>query len=78
MMNKFENAKIYKIVDNVSDMVYIGSTCKTLQQRLKNMNIISRDLSLEKLIMLQYLGLLKIITTKLNFLNYTRVEAKRI
>ena len=35
MMNKFENGKIYKIVDNVSDMVYIGSTCKTLQHRLK-------------------------------------------
>ena len=34
-MNRFENAKIYKIVDNSSDMVYIGSACKTLQQRLK-------------------------------------------
>ena len=34
-MNKFENAKIYKIVDNTSDMIYVGSTCKTLQQRLK-------------------------------------------
>ena len=34
-MNKFENGKIYKIVDNLSDMVYVGSTYKTLQQRLK-------------------------------------------
>ena len=34
-MNKFENAKIYKIVDNTTDMIYIGSTCKTLEQRLK-------------------------------------------
>ena len=34
-MNKFQNAKIYKIVDNTSDLIYIGSTCKTLNQRLK-------------------------------------------
>ena len=34
MENKFQNAKIYKIVDNLSDMIYIGSTCKTLNQRL--------------------------------------------
>ena len=32
---KFQSGKIYKIVDNTSDMVYIGSTCKTLEQRLK-------------------------------------------
>jgi hypothetical protein len=31
----YQNAKIYKIVDNTSDAIYIGSTCKTLQQRLK-------------------------------------------
>jgi hypothetical protein len=34
-MNKFDNAKIYKIIDNTSDLIYIGSTCKTLNQRLK-------------------------------------------
>ena len=34
-MNKFQNAKIYKIIDNTSDLIYIGSTCKTLNQRLK-------------------------------------------
>ena len=33
-MNKFQNGKIYKITDNVSDMIYVGSTCNTLQQRL--------------------------------------------
>ena len=32
---KFQSGKIYKIVDNTSNMVYIGSTCKTLEQRLK-------------------------------------------
>ena len=33
--NKFyENAKIYKIVDNTNDNIYIGSTCKLLCQRL--------------------------------------------
>ena len=35
MMNKFENGKIYKITDNLSDMIYIGSTCETLKRRLK-------------------------------------------
>ncbi len=34
-MNKFQNAKIYKIVDNSSNLIYIGSTCKTLNSRLK-------------------------------------------
>ena len=34
-MNKFQNGKIYKIVDNLSNMIYIGSTYKTLNQRLK-------------------------------------------
>lgn len=33
-MNKYQNGKIYKIVDNLSDMVYYGSTCLTLPQRL--------------------------------------------
>ena len=35
MNTNYQNGKIYKIVDNVSDMVYVGSTCKTLQHRLK-------------------------------------------
>ena len=34
-MNKYNSGKIYKIIDNTSDMIYVGSTCKTLQQRLK-------------------------------------------
>ena len=33
-MNKFQHAKIYKIVDNTSDKIYIGSTCENLQKRL--------------------------------------------
>lgn len=35
IMNKFQNGKIYKIIDNVSNMLYIGSTYKTLKQRMK-------------------------------------------
>ena len=35
MSKKYQNGKIYKIVDNASDMIYIGSTCKTLENRLK-------------------------------------------
>ena len=34
-MNKFHNSKIYKITDNTNNKVYIGSTIKTLQQRLQ-------------------------------------------
>ena len=31
--NRYHNAKIYKIVNNVDDMVYIGSTCLSLSKR---------------------------------------------
>ena len=34
-MTNYQNSKIYKITDNTTDMVYVGSTFKTLQQRLK-------------------------------------------
>ena len=34
LRNKLDNGKIYKIVDNTNDNVYIGSTCKTLKYRL--------------------------------------------
>ena len=33
-MTDYQKAKIYKIVDNTNQNVYIGSTCKTLKQRL--------------------------------------------
>jgi len=33
-MNKYQNGLIYKIVDNLSDMVYYGSTYLTLPQRI--------------------------------------------
>ena len=36
MNTNYQNAKIYKIVDNTLDNIYIGSTCKTLEQRLKS------------------------------------------
>ncbi len=31
----YQNSNIYKITDNTTDAIYIGSTCKTLEQRLK-------------------------------------------
>jgi hypothetical protein len=34
LRNKLNEAKIYKIVDNTNNNVYIGSTCKTLKYRL--------------------------------------------
>ena len=34
LRQKLDQAKIYKIVDNTNDNIYIGSTCKTLQRRL--------------------------------------------
>jgi hypothetical protein len=33
--NKYQNGKIYKIVDNTTDKVYIGSTCRSLTSRLQ-------------------------------------------
>jgi hypothetical protein len=36
MNSKYNNGKIYKIKDNALDMIYVGSTCKTLKQRLKD------------------------------------------
>lgn len=33
-MNKYQNAKIYKIVSNVSPVLYYGSTCEKLSSRL--------------------------------------------
>jgi hypothetical protein len=35
MENKYQNGKIYKIVDYTNNNVYIGSTCKTLNRRLQ-------------------------------------------
>ena len=34
LRSKLNNAKIYKIVDNTNQNVYIGSTCNTLKNRL--------------------------------------------
>ena len=34
MNTNFQNSKIYKITDNVTNAIYIGSTCKTLEQIL--------------------------------------------
>lgn len=32
--SRYQNGKIYKLVSNVSDKIYIGSTCNTLAKRL--------------------------------------------
>jgi len=34
-MNKYENGKIYKIVCNITNEIYIGSTIQTLNRRLR-------------------------------------------
>ena len=34
LRNKLSKAKIYKIIDNINQNVYIGSTCKSLKKRL--------------------------------------------
>ena len=34
LREKLDKAKIYKIIDNTNDNIYIGSTCKTLKERL--------------------------------------------
>ena len=35
MKVNYQNAKIYKIIDNVTNAIYVGSTCKTLEHRLR-------------------------------------------
>lgn len=35
LINKYENGKIYKLVSKNTDKIYIGATCKTLEDRLK-------------------------------------------
>ena len=34
MVMKLDQAKIYKIIDNTNDNIYIGSTCQSLKKRL--------------------------------------------
>ena len=36
LREKLDNGKIYKIIDNTNNNVYIGSTCKTLKNRLSH------------------------------------------
>ena len=33
-MSRYRNAKIYKLVSNKNGLIYVGSTCLTLPQRL--------------------------------------------
>ena len=33
-MNRYENGKIYKIVDSSFQKMYVGSTCESLSQRM--------------------------------------------
>ena len=49
MENKYKNGKIYKIVDNTNNNIYIGSTIQILEERLskhkcKNSTCISRNI----------------------------------
>ena len=34
--NRYDNGKIYQIINNIDDMVYIGSTCLPLRKRFYN------------------------------------------
>ena len=34
--NRYNNGKIYQIINNIDDMVYIGSTCLPLRKRIYN------------------------------------------
>lgn len=35
-INKYKNGKIYKLISNTIDTIYIGSTYDTLEKRLKH------------------------------------------
>ena len=46
-MNKYRNGKIYKILDNTNNNIYIGSTIQTLENRLrihKNLTCSSKEI----------------------------------
>ena len=49
-MNKCDHSKVYQIVNDVDDMVYIGSTYRPLQERWKeHVNIFKRNVSQRKI-----------------------------
>jgi hypothetical protein len=33
-MNRYENGKVYKLINLVDDQIYVGSTCLTLSKRM--------------------------------------------
>ena len=33
-LNKYSNGKIYKIINNIDNICYVGATCQTLKERL--------------------------------------------
>lgn len=35
-MNKYQDSKIYKLIDDMNDLIYIGSTTRELKKRLWN------------------------------------------
>ncbi len=46
-MNKYNNGKIYKIIDNTNGNIYIGSTIRSLKERLqrhKKLDCISKNI----------------------------------
>jgi hypothetical protein len=46
-MNKYNNGKIYKIIDNTNGNIYIGSSIQTLKERLRthiNSNCASKEI----------------------------------
>jgi len=45
MENKYQNSKIYKIVCNITGEIYIGSTIRTLNQRLLHHKILKNCIS---------------------------------
>ena len=48
--NRYENSKIYKLIDPDSGYYYIGSTCGPLSLRLHRHKIDSKNIQVEKVI----------------------------
>lgn len=42
MTSRYQNAKIYRIVNNVDDLEFVGGTCSGLSQRLSQHKLLAR------------------------------------
>ena len=74
----YQHAKIYKIIDNLTNAIYVVSTCKTLEQRLNQH--ISNNKSFKAGVYPNYVTVFKIfdnIGCKIELIEIIFVEASK-